>query len=82
MTEQNKKKAATIGELNELHSLVTKVMKGQLEKPASLTAADLSNILKFLKDNGIEAFEDEELKSLVSGLKANLPSATEDTPFH
>ena len=46
---------ATTGELNYLHDAVARYMVEQLESGEDLSSGDVSNILKFLKDNNIAA---------------------------
>ena len=60
---------ATESQLSELHSLLARTMKEELKKK-EVSASMLSVIVKFLKDNGIEALPEnsEELQRLVSNL--------------
>lgn len=55
MTE---KKGAAKSRLNRLHEMLADAMLEMLEKPEELKGADLNVIRQFLKDNNIEATED------------------------
>ena len=58
--------AAKESTLNSLHEAVALYMKAQLEakdedgKPLALSGTDVSNILKFLKDNNITCAPDKD----------------------
>jgi hypothetical protein len=71
----NEKKRAGEGLLAELHNLTAKQMlthiKDTMEDPEKeLTASYLSVVIKFLKDNGIEALPEssDELRALAKNL--------------
>jgi sensor histidine kinase regulating citrate/malate metabolism len=54
------RKGAKVSTLAKLHEKLATVMLNALENPEELKAADLAVMVKFLKDNGIEATEDNE----------------------
>lgn len=70
--------------LGALHALIAKELSERIEN-GTASAADISNAIKFLKDNGIEARPDlnKAVKSLAE--KFNLPSFNDEdgeTPVH
>ena len=71
----NKKKAASVESLNELHELVTKTLITSLKEDP--TSAMLSVARQFLKDSNIEATQDNED---MQSLKDSLPSFDDEEP--
>jgi hypothetical protein len=49
---EDKLKPASVDALNDLHATVASVLKAKILSE-EVTAADISNAIKFLKDNGI-----------------------------
>lgn len=66
----SKNKAATENQLSEIHRLLALQMKKRLEGDEDIPASELAVIVKFLKDNNIEAVgeQSDELKSIASQL--------------
>lgn len=60
-----KKGSATPDELGSLHAIIAKELKARIQS-GEATAADISNAIKFLKDNGIscDVNDDANLKYL------------------
>ena len=57
-------KAASMGSLEGLHSLVAKVLTDQLENVEEVTPQLLAQAIKFLKDNNIEPAKDVDNSAL------------------
>lgn len=63
--------SASIDMMAALHGVVAQELMDRI-KDGSATAADISNAIKFLKDNGIEARADKN--AAVASLAASFPT--------
>lgn len=68
--------SATKKELGTLHGLLTQYFRQKLEEPEKLLSGDVQNILRFLKDNGIEATADAQ--DAIEKLSEELASTAAD----
>lgn len=68
--------SATKKELGTLHGLLTEYFRKKLEEPDKLLSGDVQNILRFLKDNGIEATADAQ--DAIEKLSEELASTAAD----
>ncbi len=62
--------AASIATMAALHGIVAEELMNRI-KDGSATAADISNAIKFLKDNGVEARADKN--AAVASLASQFP---------
>ena len=67
--------AASFDLMARLHGVVAEELMTRI-KDGTATAADISNAIKFLKDNGIEARADKS--AAVASLAAQFPSFTDE----